>query len=357
MNDIFSTAEPYGLIQNEKRKWLNQELVALTEHHRDQCEFFSHLVDKLADVGYFNDQGIFLPFLPVRLFKTFDLMSVQPEAVVKTMTSSGTSGQQVSKIYLDKETSMAQTKTLVRIMGDFIGNKRLPMLIIDSADVLKDRKKFSARGSGILGFSMIGAKHTYALSSDMVVNVEAIENFLDQYGSEPFMLFGFTAVIWEYLYQYCKKNNLKFDLSNAILIHGGGFKKLLDQAINNDLFKEKLHEHFGIKRVHNYYGMVEQTGSIFVECEAGRLHTSIYSDIIIRDQRTFSEVKDGEVGLVHLVSVLPKSYPGHSLLSEDLGEITGVDDCPCGRLGKTFKIHGRVKQAEIRGCSDAVDRK
>ena len=35
-------------------------------------------------------------------------------------------------------------------------------------------------------------------------------------------------------------------------------------------------------KIINYYGMVEQTGSIFFECDKGYFHTSIYSDIIIR---------------------------------------------------------------------------
>jgi hypothetical protein len=35
-----------------------------------------------------------------------------------------------------------------------------------------------------------------------------------------------------------------------------------------------------------------------------------------------------------------------------VGEIVGEDDCPCGRLGRTVKIHGRVPRAEVRGCSD-----
>ena len=52
------------------------------------------------------------------------------------------------------------------------------------------------------------------------------------------------------------------------------------------------------------------------------------------------------------MSTIPESYPGHSLLTEDEGRILGIDDCPCGRKGKYFKIHGRLKNAEIRGCSD-----
>ena len=53
-----------------------------------------------------------------------------------------------------------------------------------------------------------------------------------------------------------------------------------------------------------------------------------------------------------MVSVLPHSYPGHSLISEDKGVLLGIDDCPCGRKGKYFQVLGRIKQAEIRGCSD-----
>jgi hypothetical protein len=98
--------------------------------------------------------------------------------------------------------------------------------------------------------------------------------------------------------------------------------------------------------------MVEQTGSIYVECECGHLHTSVFSDIICRRSKDFSECDFGEEGLIEVVSVLPESYPGHVLLTEDVGVVLGEDDCPCGRKGKYFKINGRIAKAEIRGCSD-----
>lgn len=60
----------------------------------------------------------------------------------------------------------------------------------------------------------------------------------------------------------------------------------------------------------------------------------------------------GEPGIIQVVSAIPESYPGHSLLTEDEGAVLGVDDCPCGRKGKYFKINGRLRNAEIRGCSD-----
>ena len=50
---------------------------------------------------------------------------------------------------------------------------------------------------------------------------------------------------------------------------------------------------------------------------------------------------------------LSQSYPGHSILSEDIGKIIGEDDCKCGANGKYFKIYGRLQKSEIRGCSDS----
>ena len=64
----------------------------------------------------------------------------------------------------------------------------------------------------------------------------------------------------------------------------------------------------------------------------------------------------GETGLIQVSSVLPRSYPGHVLLTEDEGRILGEDDCPCGRKGKYFEILGRVKRAEVRGAAIPMSR-
>jgi len=286
------------------------------------------------------------------LFKDNRLLSVNHDQIVKTMTSSGTTGQSVSMIFLDKVTAGNQTKALVKIAAHIIGPKRRPMLIIDSRATLKDRALFSARGAGILGFSMLGHDVTYALDEEMRLDMSAVTAFADRHQGEPVLLFGFTFMIWEHFHKPLAASGGRLAFENGILLHGGGWKKLSQLAVTNEVFKHRMQEVCGIRRVHNYYGMVEQTGSIFMECEHGRLHCSNYSDIIVRRHSDFSICPANEPGLIQLASLLASSYPGHSILSEDTGEITGEDDCPCGRLGKTFTIHGRIKDAEIRGCSD-----
>ena len=162
-------------------------------------------------------------------------------------------------------------------------------------------------------------------------------------------------MVWKYFYRELlrlRNEGIIFDLSKGILIHGGGWKKLINEAVEPEEFQQRLKEVCGLDRIHDYYGMVEQTGCIYMQCECGHLHASIYSDVIARRSEDFSECDFGERGILQVVSAIPESYPGHSLLTEDEGVILGEDDCPCGRKGKYFKVIGRLKDAEIRGCSD-----
>ena len=323
----------------------------LTKHHYANCPQYRKILDTLGFDPTIKQVVEEMPFIPVRLFKDYELLSVEKSQIIKTVISSGTSGHSVSRIFLDRITATSQTRVLTKIVSSFTGTKRLPMLIIDTKSVIKNHKLFSARGAGILGFSMLGYDVTYALNDDMQLNFDVMEKFCDKHKGENILIFGFTYMIWEYFYKKLFDSGKQFALDNGILIHGGGWKRLIAQAVNNDMFKRSLESVCGIRKVHNYYGMVEQTGSIFMECEAGYLHSSVFSDIIVR-RADFSVCNINETGLVELVSLLPVSYPGHILLTEDICEIVGEDDCFCGRFGKYFKIHGRIKSAEIRGCSD-----
>ena len=121
--------------------------------------------------------------------------------------------------------------------------------------------------------------------------------------------------------------------------------------VTNKIFKKALFSKIKLKNVYNYYGLVEQTGSIFIECKCGFFITSIFSDILIRD-KNFNILNNGGKGFIQLLSLLPTSYPGHSILTEDIGEIVEKSSCKCPVYGKRFLVHGRVKEAEVRGCSD-----
>jgi len=364
--ETFLNTEPYSLDWQAKERLLGGALCDLTRWHCDQCEAYRKILDKVypsATSTILHGGNIpiaEIPFLPVPLFKTQELCSVPREQVFKTLTSSGTTGQRVSRIFLDKETTVLQQKTLVKIVSSFTGATRMPMLIIDSPSVIKDRLMFSARGAGILGFSIFGADRTYALDDQMRLDLPTVKAFLERHQGQRILLFGFTFMIWQYFFKslvQALEQGERIDLSKGILIHGGGWKKLIGEAVSPSEFRDRLTSVCGLSDVHDYYGMVEQTGTVYMQCEEGHLHAPIFSDVLIRRGLDFSLCEKDERGIVQVVSMLPKSYPGHSLLTQDEGMILGEDDCPCGRKGKYFKIFGRLKNAEVRGCSDTFEKK
>ncbi len=347
--------EPYSLEKEKKQELLSRRLISLSRQHYKTCDAYKRIVDAfgidLKQITSYDE----LPFLPVRLFKELELRSVPKEEIVKTMTSSGTSGQRVSRIYVDRKTAGYQQKTLVKLVSSFTGSARMPMLIIDCPSVVKNRAMFSARGAGILGFSIFGRDRLYALNDEMELDAEGVGAFLEKHKGEQIFLFGFTFMVWQHFYKELlrlKRQGIVWELSKGILIHGGGWKKLEGEAVSREEFHAGLQKACGLHQIYDYYGMVEQTGCIYMQCEYGHLHASIFSDVIVRRPEDFSVCGIGEKGILQVVSAIPESYPGHSLLTEDEGMLLGEDDCPCKRKGKYFSVIGRLKNAEIRGCSD-----
>jgi hypothetical protein len=339
----------FTLAQADKEARMLPELVELTERHRERSEAYANILSAIGH-GPGRTYGAVaeLPWLPVRLFKTSQLKSIPDDEVFKILTSSGTTGD-VSRIYLDKAAAAAQTRMLSRTIQEVLGKRRLPMLVVDTTAIIKNRTSFSARGAGVLGMVNFGRDHVWVLDEHGEPDVEAIRTFLAQHGGEPFLIFGFTFMAWLYLYEVARQHG--FDLSNGILIHSGGWKKLTDQAVDNAEFRRRFAADTGLTRIHNFYGMVEQIGVVYLEGPDGNaLYCPDFADVIIRDPETWAEMPPGQPGLVEVISTLPESYPGHVLLTEDLGVVHGIDDGAWP--GKRFSILGRLPRAEARGCSD-----
>jgi Acyl-protein synthetase, LuxE len=344
---------PFALDRLAKLPMILGGLASLTRHHRTGSDAYRRMTDVMFAGAIIAESLSELPWLPVRLFKMMDLVSVPRDSIVKQLLSSGTTDQAVSRVYLDARTASLQIRALSRIVAEFIGRRRLPMVIVDNRSYLGDRSRLNARAAGIVGFSTFGRDHFYLLDEALEPDWLGLEAYLAKHRNSAVLLFGFTFIVWQRFVERAREAGLRFSFpQGSLLVHGGGWKKLVDRQVGNNTFKEALAERFSVTRVHNYYGMVEQIGSIFFECEHGYLHTPGFADLIIRDPVTLALSPFAREGLIQVFSLLPYSYPGHSLLTEDLGTIHGEDDCPCGRNGKRFSVSGRLKNVEVRGCSD-----
>jgi hypothetical protein len=182
-----------------------------------------------------------------------------------------------------------QVKALSRIVAEFVGAQRLPMVIVDEGSFLSDRSRLSARAAGIIGFSTFGRYHFYLLNEALEPDWAGLQTYLAKHHDSRIFLFGFTFIVWQRFVILARAAGLSFRFpTGSLLVHGGDRKKLADQRFDNGASKAALAETFSIDRVHNYYGMVEQVGSIFFECEHGYLHAPSFGDLIVRDPVTLS---------------------------------------------------------------------
>lgn len=229
----------YSDDQRSTRAQMLPILIDLVKFHYQNCAEYQNILDALrfdfSTVESIED----LPFLPARLFKNLDLVSVPFEEITKVMKSSGTSSGTPSKIYINRNTAMLQRRVLAKITSEFIGIKRRPMVIIDRKSSVSNRTTFSASVAGILGFVSFSNSQFYALNDDMSVDVSGLNEFLSLHKTETVFFFGFTSLIWQYFLLPLAGAEFSTVLPDAVLIHGGGWKKLQSGNISRGEFRIK----------------------------------------------------------------------------------------------------------------------
>jgi len=230
--------------------------------------------------------------------------------------------------------------------------------VLDSAESVGSGDQLTARGAAIRGIGNFASSIDYAFRTlpggDLSPDFEAIESFFAQHaGSRP-LLFGFTFIVWTHFVLEMEQRGAAFAASGATLLHSGGWKKLAAQAVSKEAFNSRTAAVLGCspQAILDFYGMVEQVGTVFVDCPAGNKHAPAFAGVIVRAPYTLHPVAIGEEGLIEVLSVLPTSYPGQAVITEDLATLIGCDDCPCGRKGSYFRFTKRVERAELRGCGD-----
>ncbi|WP_238900681.1 acyl-protein synthetase [Clostridium sp. YIM B02500] len=361
MIDEIINNEQFKCLQKDKEKKLLSIIKPQIEKSRINENLnimYKKLGVNINDINSLEE----IPFIPVNMFKHFELRTCSEKSVVRILNSSSTTGNIPSKIFIDKETSIRQSQGLISTLTSFLGSYRRPMLIIDSKEVNKKSDYLTARGAAIRGVSGFGKSLTYAMDlvdDNIILNIERLKEFEEKYKDTDILVYGFTYIIWTRFVNVLKEKNIKLNMPKIKILHSGGWKKLNAQKVEKKEFNRSVAEVFGTdpENIIDFYGMVEQLGVVFLDCEFGYKHVPDFGEIIIRDFLTLKEVEIGQCGFIEVMSTLTSSYPGQAILTEDIGEFVGVDDCKCRRKGKYFKFKDRVEKSETRGCGDTFAEK
>jgi hypothetical protein len=353
------TAPPYSLAPEQRQcallALLKNELAYACEQNPRFRNYLNHwpvdfrAADRLAD----------LPFLPVGVFKlNHPLALVDASEVKRTLASSATTGQVPSRVVLDAATARRMTKSVVAIIRDFIGPARRPYLVIDTPENMTARAELGARAAAIQGLGSFATEVACCLRSDQrgepSLDLEKLLDCAAKWKEAEVLVYGFTHVIWTQLLQPLQRKGTTLGMPNVHVLHSGGWKRLEQQAVTRDVFIRGAASVFGCSadRIIDFYGMVENVGVVYPDCAYGNKHVPAFAEVIVRNPLTLAPVQAGQRGLVQVCSVLPTSFPGFLLLTEDLAEVIGYDGCSCGRRGTQFRFAGRAPKAEVRGCGN-----
>ena len=300
-----------------------------------------------------------LPYLPVGAFKVSPPLTLsETQDIVRTLASSATTGQTPSRVALDAPTSRRMMKGVVAITSDFIGATRRPYLVIDTAETLAGGGQLDARAAAIQGLRPFATEMVCGLRGDGAaaprIDESRLSSFAAKWGAAEVLAYGFTYVIWQHFVKPLRERGIRLQMPNIRVLHSGGWKRLQDQAVTREAFAAGVAEVFGCAadRVLDFYGMIENVGVIYPDCHYGHKHVPAFAAVIVRDPLTLRPVDEGQQGLVQVCSVLPTSFPGFLVLTDDIAQVIHYDGCACGRRGISFRFVKRVPQAEIRGCGN-----
>ena len=264
-----------------------------------------------------------IPMLPIGLFKSHDIYSAAtPPQIV--FTSSATTGMSFSR-HLVADTSIYE-RDFTEGFRLFYGDIKqwsvyglLPNYLERTGSSLVYMVDSLIRQAGSGGFYL----HNYEkLLSDMVAD------------SRPKILIGVTYALLELAEKYAPK------LDNTVVMETGGMK-----GRRKEISKEELHgllcSAFGVERIHSEYGMAELLSQGYSTGE-GLFASPPWMRVIVRDiNDPFTHLEAGRRGAIDIID-LGNIYSCSFIATEDVG-IAYADN--------TFRIEGRITDADIRGCN------
>lgn len=264
-----------------------------------------------------------IPMLPIGLFKSHDIYSAAtPPQIV--FTSSATTGMSFSR-HLVADTSIYE-RDFTEGFRLFYGDIKqwsvyglLPNYLERTGSSLVYMVNSLIRQAGSGGFYL----HNYEkLLSDMAAD------------SRPKILIGVTYALLELAEKYAPK------LDNTVVMETGGMK-----GRRKEMSKEELHgllcSAFGVERIHSEYGMAELLSQGYSTGE-GLFASPPWMRVIVRDiNDPFTHLEAGRRGAIDIID-LGNIYSCSFIATEDVG-IAYADN--------TFRIEGRITDADIRGCN------
>jgi len=269
-----------------------------------------------------------IPFLPIELFKTHEIVSGHAK-IQKVFTSSGTTGQQTSRHYVSDLTLYEES--FLKCFQQFYGDPEkycvlalLPSYLErdDSSLVYMAEHLIRKSGHSKSGFFLYNHEELH----QTLLKLEAAQ--------QPILLIGVTFALLDFSEKFSPQ--LKF----TRVIETGGMKGRREE-ITREALHERLRNAFGIKIIYSEYGMTELLSqAYFMDDE--KFHSPNWMKVLIRDVNDPFQLvgpnKTGAINIIDLANIDSCSF----IATADLGK--SFDD-------QSFEVLGRMDDSDVRGCN------
>jgi phenylacetate-coenzyme A ligase PaaK-like adenylate-forming protein len=299
-----------------------------------------------------------LPFIPTAYLKTHRLVSKERSLI--TATSSGTSGKK-SVIKFDFASLWRGLKMVLSVCKyhKLLSIHKTNYILFAYKPHKGNNTAITKTATGSTLFAPASSK-TYALKfegGEYKLDLESLKIKLIELSkkNKRIRTIGFPAYTF-FLLKMMKEENifLKFKKGSKVTI-GGGWKQFYADEVKKEDFYALVYEVLGIKEkdIVEYFGAVEHP-ILYTDCDKHHFHVPIYSRVLIRNPYDFSVVKDGEIGLLNLITPMLSSVPIASIMTDDLA-ILHYEECGCGINKPWVEIIGRVGMADIKTCAAGAE--
>ena len=304
------------------------------------------------------EDALALPPLYVGTLKINDFLSVAPDSVMLTLTSSGTSGQR-TQLHFDGP-SLARMETLSRKIFAALGfdSPRPAHYLLfsydraEAADVgtswSTEQKMACAPARSVHWLLKRDGSGTFSFDVDGTARL-----LIDLASDGPLRFLGFPAFMHRAL---AEAKRLKPDLSvdpDSFVIAGGGWKNHTGQPMSQADFALFVQSSCGLPaaNVRDVFGMAEH-GVPYGACSFGHHHVPACSRLSVVAPLTHRPLAMGQEGQLLLLSPWNAAQPNQSLLATDVAVLE--EDCPCGLPGTYIASVRRGGTHKHKGCAIAA---
>ena len=264
-----------------------------------------------------------IPMLPIELFKSHTVYSAKTEPQI-VFTSSATTGMIPSRHAVADISIYEQ---------DFVESFRLFYGDVEQWSIYGLLPNYLQRSGSSLVYMV---DRLIRRSGSGGFYLDNYQQLLDDMAADKRkkILIGVTSALLDLAEQYAPK------LGDTIVMETGGMKGHRAEMSKTELHKV-LCSAFGVERIHSEYGMAELMTQGYSTGE-GLFASPPWMKVLTRDVNDpFKTLENGRRGAINIID-LANIYSCSFIATQDMG--IAYDD-------GTFRIEGRVTDADIRGCN------